>query len=446
MAHIPHTLLEAAAAVRAGTLTAVDLTQHALCAIESARELNTIAYVDPERALAEAAALDQEARAGNLRGPLHGVPVTVKDLYNVRGMPTKAGARAELPPIEPDEAPAVTRLRDAGALILAKTNMVELALGLTGENPWTGDVKNPRDPARQPGGSSSGSAASLGAGIAWGSLGSDTAGSIRLPASFCGVVGFKPSYGVVPLDGALALIPSCDHAGPLARSVADAAALFAVLAHRPLPDPPLTGHEISPRLGVPQAYLQGALTPEVRARFEALLPVLRDAGAEVHDVPFEVGDAAEAFVPLRAESVLIHKRALETDPDVFAPYVRDSLMRGYQFSALQYLEAKRRQVDMRAAIERSMAGVDALVLPTAPSVAPFRGTTEITIESGPKNLRLAILHLTAPAAFAGVPALSLPFAEVNGLPLGLQVVTPFGADERALYVGMWIERVLATSR
>jgi aspartyl-tRNA(Asn)/glutamyl-tRNA(Gln) amidotransferase subunit A len=442
MTPIPDTLTGAAAAVRDGSLPSIELVEHALRRIDQIAELNAIAYLDPDRARAEARGLDREARSGVRRGSLHGVPITIKDLYNVRGMPTRAGARAPLPPIEPDEALAIARLRESGALILAKTNMVEIALGLTGENPWTGDVKNPRDPARQAGGSSSGSAASLGAGVGWGSLGSDTAGSIRLPAAYCGVVGFKPSYGLVPLDGALALIPSCDHAGPLVRSVADAAAMFAVLARRPLPDPPLTGAEMLPRLGVPRAYLEGALTVEVRAAFEAALPALSEAGAELRDVSLELGDAAEAFLPLRAESALIHKRTLESHPDAFSTYVRDALMRGYQFSALQYLEARRRQLTMREAFERSMAEVDALIMPTAPCAAPLRGTSEIALESGLKNLRLAILHLTAPAAFAGVPALSLPFAEVNGLPLGLQVITPFGTDERALYVSAWLERAL----
>lgn len=440
MAHIPDTLTDAAAAVRAGALTSSDLVEHALAAVERAADLNTLAYLDPGRARAEAAALDQEARAGAWRGPLHGVPVTIKDLYNVRGMPTRAGTRAPLPPIEPDEAPAVARLRDAGALILAKTNMVEIALGLSGENPWTGDVQNPRDPARQAGGSSSGSAASLGAGIAWGSLGSDTAGSIRLPAAFCGVVGFKPSFGMIPLDGALALIPSCDHAGPLARSVADTAALFSALTDHAQPD--ALSMKRAPRLGVPNAYLAGALTASVRAAFEVALEALRAAGAELSEAALDIGDAAEAFLPLRAESTLIHQRTLERDPEVFAPYVRGALMRGYEFSALQYLAAKRRQADMRAAIGRAVADVDGLVLPTAPCVAPLRGTTEIALEAGRRDLRLSILHLTAPAAFAGVPALSVPCPGPDGLPIGLQIVTPFGADARALQVGAWIEQAL----
>jgi len=441
--HEEATLIETAAAVRSGALSPVALVEQALERIERYRDLNTIAFLDAARALEEARMLDREARTRHIRGPLHGVPLTIKDLFNVHGTPTRAGTRAPLPPIEPEEAIAVTRLRQAGAIILAKTNLQEIALGLNGENPWTGDVKNPHDPARQAGGSSSGSAAAVAVGIGYGSLGTDTAGSIRLPASFCGVVGFKPSHGAVPLDGTLALIPSCDHAGPLTRTVADAAALFAVLSGQSQDDlPDLRFDGMAPRFAVPHTYLDGALTSEVRATFEAFLERLRAAGAVIQQVTLDIGDAGEAFLPLRAESVMVHRRALETQPDAFAPNVREALMRGYDYSAVQYLEARQRQHDMREAFHRALGDLDALLMPAAPCVAPPRGTVEIALESGLKNLRLAILHLTAPAAFAGVPALSLPFAHVGSLPVGVQVIAPFGADQRALSAGAWIERTL----
>lgn len=441
---LPSTLTAAAAAIRVGDCSPVDLVEDALERIARFRDLNTIAFLDAGRTLDEARILGQEAREGRIRGPLHGVPLTVKDLFNVRGMPTRAGTRAPLPPIQPDEAVAVARLRDAGAIILAKTNLQEIALGLNGENPWTGDVKNPHDPMRQAGGSSSGSAAATAAGIGYGSLGSDTAGSIRLPASFCGVVGFKPSYGAASLEGALALIPSCDHAGPITRTVADAAAMFAVLSGR---DHLLTLQEgvetAAPRLAVPRSYLTGALTPDVRFAFEALLERLAQAGASTADVALDIGEAGEAFLPLRAESVMVHRHTLETQPEAFAPNVREALMQGYAFSAVQYLEARQRQSQMRATIHRALQDADALLMPAAPCVAPLRGTTEIALESGPKNLRRAILHLTVPAAFAGLPALALPFTWIDGLPVGVQVLARFGEDERALHVGAWIERALA---
>jgi aspartyl-tRNA(Asn)/glutamyl-tRNA(Gln) amidotransferase subunit A len=453
---IPAGLREAAHAVQAGALTSTQLVEHALAQIERCRDLNTIAFVDAARALREAAELDLDARSGNLRGPLHGVPVTVKDLFNVRGMPMRAGTRAPLPRITPEEAPAVEALRNAGAVILAKTNLQEIALGLNGENPWTGDVKNPHDPARQSGGSSSGSAASLGAGIAFGSLGSDTAGSIRLPASFCGVVGFKPSWGRVSLDGALPLIPSMDHAGPLARSVADVAMLFGVLTATPSllptpnPSPEGRGETVAweglregiskPTLGIPRTYLEGALTAEVQSAFHVFVQHLKKRGAKIIDIELDVANAADAFLPLRADSVIVHRAALETNPDAFAPYVRDTLLRGYEFKAVDYLAARQQQRQMRESIHRSLAGVDALLLPASPCVAPLRGETEVELESGRHNVRLAILKLCAPFSFAGVPALSLPFAQIAGLPVNAQVITPFGEDARTLQIGQWVEK------
>jgi aspartyl-tRNA(Asn)/glutamyl-tRNA(Gln) amidotransferase subunit A len=428
------------AALCDGQVSPVTLAEQALTRIEDHHALNAIAFVEPARALEEARTMAREARAGWLRGPLHGLPITVKDVFNVRDTPLRAGARAPLPEITPDEATAVARLRQAGALILAKTNLQEIALGLTGENPWTGDVKNPHDPDRQAGGSSSGSAVAVAMGIGVGSLGSDTAGSIRLPASFCGVVGFKPSYGAIPLDGALPLVPSCDHAGPLARTVADVAALFAVLAGRPndawasaapLPRPP--------RLVVPAAYLLGALTSEVRSAFELLIERLRLADALVDEVTLDIGDPLAGFAPLRAESVMIHRSALAAQPEAFSPPVREALMRGYDFSAVQYLHAREYQRVLREALHRALQGADALVLPAAPCVAPPRGTTEIALEAGPADLRTAILRLTLPAALAGLPALALPFARINSLPVALQIIAPFGADQQALAVGAWIE-------
>jgi aspartyl-tRNA(Asn)/glutamyl-tRNA(Gln) amidotransferase subunit A len=440
---IPAGLIDAAQAVQAGARTSTQLVEHALLQIERCRDLNTIAFVDAERALREAGELDLDARSGNLRGPLHGVPVTVKDLFNVRGMPMHAGTNAPLPHIAPDEAPAVEALRNAGAVILAKTNMQEIALGLNGENPWTGDVKNPHDPARQSGGSSSGSAASLGAGIGYGSLGSDTAGSIRLPASFCGVVGFKPTWGRVSLEGALPLIPSMDHAGPMARSVADVAMLYQVLSSVTSPHPasPQRVDEIkSPTLGIPRKYLEGALTAEVHRAFNAFALHLKKRGAKTIDIDIDIINATEAFLPLRADSVIVHRKALERNPDAFAPYVRDTLLRGYEFKAVDYLTARQQQHEMRDAIHRSLAGVDALLLPASPCIAPLRGETEVELESGRHNVRLAILRLCAPFSFAGVPALSLPFTRIDGMPVNAQVITPLGEDARALAIGRWVEK------
>ncbi|MDW8396767.1 MAG: amidase [Anaerolineae bacterium] len=435
------TLTQAAAALQRGETTATALVEEALQRAEAHRELNAIAWLDPSDALEQAAARDRARQTGQPAGLLHGIPLTVKDLFNVRGTKTQAGSRAPLPPFDDGlpEALAVTRLREAGAVILAKTNLQELALGLTGENPWTGDVKNPRDPARQSGGSSSGAAVAVAVRIGLGALGSDTAGSIRLPASFCGVVGFKPSYGRVPTAGSLPLVPSCDHAGPLAQTVEDVAVLFSVLAG--IPPVPLA-LERSPRLAVPRAYLEGRLTRPVRIAFEALLERLASAGAHVCEVALDIPDPTVVFAPLRAESALIHREALEACPERFSEPVRTALLRGFEFRAVDYLAARKQQLHMREGLHQAMAHAEALLLPAAPCVAPPRGTTCIELESGQADLRQAILWLTLPAALGGLPALALPFDQVEGLPIAVQVIAPFGEDARALQVSYWIERIL----
>ena len=214
------TLLEAANAVRTGETSASALTEAAIARALETAEFNAFAVLDAEDAMRQAQQLDALPQA---KGALHGVPITVKDLFNVAGLPTRAGTAAPLPlefQSPTVDAAAVSRLRVAGAVILGKVNLHEIALGITGENAHTGDVSNPIDLARQAGGSSSGGAVSVALGAGYGSLGSDTGGSLRIPASFCGVVGFKPTFGLIPLTGALPLSVTCDHAGPLARNVA----------------------------------------------------------------------------------------------------------------------------------------------------------------------------------------------------------------------------------
>jgi aspartyl-tRNA(Asn)/glutamyl-tRNA(Gln) amidotransferase subunit A len=255
-------------AIARGRLRAVELIEQAQAHAREAESLNPLAFADWEGALQQAAMLDAEAKSGRLRGPLHGIPISIKDLFNVDGMPSRGGTRAPLPEMGTREASLVTRLRDAGAVIFAKTNMHEIALGATGENLWTGDVKNPIDPARQAGGSSSGAAVCAARGIGLGAIGSDTGGSVRIPAAFCGVAGYKPTRDAIPLDGGLYLSWTCDHAGPLARSVADCALLFEVMAQRSVQHGSVAR---KPRLAVPRAWLQGRLEAGVREVFERIV-------------------------------------------------------------------------------------------------------------------------------------------------------------------------------
>jgi len=407
---------------------------------EAHADLNPIAWVDWERAAgeadaAQAAVADLGPQALAAR-PLQGVFVTVKDLFNLGGADTLAGTRAALPALG-GQSEVVNRLQAAGAIVFAKTNMHEIALGATGENTWTGDVKNPYDPERQAGGSSSGSAVAVACGIGSASIGSDTGGSVRIPAAFCGIVGFKPTYDAIPLDGALALSWTCDHAGPLTISVDDAAVVYEALSQRN------TRHGVTPRrarLGVPREWLAGRLAPGVREAFERLLSELA-AHADVVDADVETMPLAwQHYTPIvRAEGAWIHRAALAGGGKGFSEPVLGPLQAGTVLPALQYLDALQARKTFCADLDRHLAGVDAMVLPTAAIGTPLRGQLEAPVEGGTLSVREAVLGQTLPFSFAGVPALSLPCGLLEGMPIGLQVVARREGDASLLALGCWLE-------
>jgi len=435
----PHESIAAiAASVAAGTRSAQSLLEQARHNAERHADLNAIAWVDWPAALEEARRLDEEARGGRLRGPLHGIPVSIKDLYAVRGMPTRAGTRAPLPALGSDEATLVARLRAAGALVFAKTNMHEIALGCTGENEWTGDVCNPFDPARQSGGSSSGSGVAVATGIGLASIGSDTGGSVRIPAAFCSITGYKPTYGAIPLDGALPLSWTCDHAGPLALGVADCALLYEVMSQRRVAH---GGVPRRPRLHVPARWLRGRLAPEVRERFERAVASLRGHGAEIAetDVP-QLDDAWSAYTPIvRAEAAWVHRAALDAGGEGFSSLVRPALDAARRMLAVEYVDAMQTRAAISRALDAALADCDAWILPTSTVLPPLRGQIEVQVEGGTTTVREAVLGQTLPFSLCGLPTLSLPLGLVDGLPVGLQIVARRDADAALLALGRWVE-------
>ena len=428
---------ELTAAIAKGQSSSRMLLEEAQRAHERHLDLNAIAHVDWSAAQAQADRLDAQARAGTPLGALHGVPVTIKDLYAVDGMPLAAGSRAPMPSLGALEAVAVARLRAAGALIFAKTNMHEIALGATGENAWTGDVKNPYDPARQAGGSSSGAGVAVATGIGVAGLGSDTGGSVRIPAAFSGVVGFKPSFGAIPLAGALHLSWTCDHAGPLTRSVDDAARLFEVMSGR------RTDHGAvprRPRLAVPAKWLAPRMSLAMGEWFESLLAGLR-RDADVIDVEApELFQASAHYTAIvRAEAAYVHRDALAAGGAGFAPAVLAPLQAGLQVSIPQYFDAMRQRDALRAELDAILRDYDALVLPTTGVPAPLRGQTEVQVASGVMSTRDAVLGMTAPYSYVGLPTISLPSGRVEGLPGSLQVVGARDQDAALLALAAWLE-------
>lgn len=445
------TLVDSADAVRQGRVSPLELAEQSLQAAERAAELNAMAVLDADRALEVARERTREAERGELRGPLHGVPLTVKELFSVQGIEVRAGTRAALPPVGhwsgSADALAVARLRKAGAVVLGTTNMVEIALGIHSENAWTGPVRNPHDPGRHAGGSSSGSAVAVATGVGLASLGTDTGGSIRIPAGLCGIVGVKPTWGVIPVHGGLPLSPTCDHAGPLARTVADAATLVDVLASpEPLAPPASMPRPDAPhRVGVPWPYLDGAVSDDVRRSFDGLLARLNEQGTQVVDVEVDhLDEALDAYLPLvRAEAAHVHRDALAAGAEGFSEGITKALEVGAALSAVEYLECRRLRGQVLVGLSRVFHDVEALLLPATPLPATPLGTETVDVGSGPEPHRTAFLRLTAPFSFVGVPVVTLPYDEIGGLPLGVQVVGPRGGDDRLLSVSAWVEQVVA---
>jgi len=438
------TLIQTLRALREGRTSTLALLEAARGAAEEGARLNALAWVDWNEAHRIATRLDEERAACRRRetqvpGRLHGVLVTIKDLFKVEGMPMHAGTRAALPDLGSGEAIAVQRLREAGALILAKTNMHEIALGASGENPWTGDVLNPFDPEHQAGGSSSGAAVATALGIGLAGLGSDTGGSIRIPAAFCGLVGFKPSFGAIPLEGALHLSWTCDHAGAIARDLADSTLLYEVMSRRSAAHGAVGRR---PRLGVPEDWLAPRLSAEVAGAFEALLSRLRAHPIDLVVCPMKplLDRAWGCYSPIvRAEAAWVHREVLSRGGSGFSEAVLAPMRLGEQLSAIQYLDAMQTRKEVIEGLRRCLAGVDALILPTSAVAPPRRGQIGVLGAQGTMPVRDAVLGQTAPFSLAGLPALSMPYAWAGKLPLGLQLVGAADSDARLLALGRWLE-------
>jgi aspartyl-tRNA(Asn)/glutamyl-tRNA(Gln) amidotransferase subunit A len=418
---------DAARAIRAGEVSPVDLVEAYLARIcELDGRVRAWSHVDADGALATARERAEEARSGRFRGVLHGVPVGVKDIIDVAGLPTTGGAKAFAHTRPGADAPAVTRLRGAGAIVLGKTVTTEFAYRdpAPTRNPWNVD--------HTPGGSSAGSAAALAARMAPLALGSQTVGSVLRPAAYCGVVGFKGTHGAVPVGGVIPLAWSLDHVGVLTRSVADAALAMSVLAGGALELAPTS----PPRLAL-AAELLGRASPEVAAHVEAVADAFARAGAIVSKVELPASFLeihAAGLTVLEAEAAAYHQRWFGKYADDYGPEMRSLVEAGLRHSAATYLTANRARLAFRDDVMPLLAAHDALLSPTAPAPAPAGlGST------GDGSL-------CAPWTYAGVPAITLPSGvAASGLPHAIQLVQAAGAEARLLGAAAWCERALAFS-
>ncbi len=445
---MPMTIREAAGQIRSGQIRAIDLVEASLAAIARDQpRTNAFIRVDAEGARAAGRRVDDElARGGVDRGPLYGIPISLKDLIDVAGEVTTAASRVLADRVAPADATVVVRLREAGAIILGKTNLHEFALGTTSEDSAFGAVHHPYNRSRSAGGSSGGSAAAVACGMGLASIGTDTGGSIRIPAAACGVVGLKPSLGEVPTDGVIPLSTSFDHVGPLAQSVDDAATLWAILAARPVPTlnraaaPPL-------RLARLRGYFDTPVAPDVRTAFEAALDRLVRAGATVTDVELpSARGVLEAYVTIAlAEGTAWHATYLDTRGRDYTPMVRARFESGRQIPAVKYVEARDFCRRLRHDVDALFAQADALVLPTLPITAPLLGADDITIDPALGDLtpvRTAMLKHTQPFNMSGHPAISLPLPAA-GLPVGLQLVGRLDDTPGLLAIAAACEKIMS---
>lgn len=413
-------------ALRSRELSVVEHVTDALDRL-AADPYNTVITLDAERALARAAALDAELADGGWRGPLHGVAVGVKDLIDVEGLPTRCGSLvlADAPPAAAD-APVVARLVEAGAVVVAKLHTHEFAYGPTGDVAATGPARNPHDPSRITGGSSSGSGAAVAAGHLPLALGTDTGASVRTPAALCGVVGLKPGYGRLPADGAFPLAESLDTVGVLTADVHSASVAWDVLA-RPdgtgggIQQPGITGV----RVGMPtDAYWRQA-DPSISEVVADAVERLWKAGAEVVEVATPMIDELAATYPVivGAEAWATHAEAFTRSPELFQPVTRERLAPNADLSARAYVDALRARRRLAAAFRAAVEHVDVLVLPTTRLRATPIGAEAVAVGGVDVPVRPSCLALTLPFNLTGWPAVSVPGRVGAGeLPVGVQVV------------------------
>lgn len=446
------TVAEAAEAVGSRRLSPVELVDSTLERIARVEpHLNAFTTVTADRARDAARRAETEIARGTHRGPLHGVPVGLKDLIDVAGLATTASSRVRACHRARTDSTVAARLDSAGAALVGKTHTHEFAYGLT-----TPQTANAWHPDRVAGGSSGGSAVAVAAGAAAFALGTDTGGSIRVPAALNGVVGLKPTYGLVPRHGVTSLSWSLDHVGPLTRTVEDAGLVLAALAGHDPRDPasvaaPTAQHRSGPdtdptdrsdptdlrglRVGVPGNYYFDRVDPEVEAAVRRAIGRLEELGARLVDVEIPMTRYIRAthwglMVP---EASAYHERTLRTVPDLYGTDVRVLLAAGELVTAVDHLRAQRARTLMGRAWREMMAAVDLIAAPTVPLTAVESGRTEVTWADGSvEGVADAYVRLSAPANLTGVPALTVPVGlDSAGLPIGMQLMgRPF--DEATL--------------
>ena len=447
-------LADVAAQVRNKQISPVELTEQALQRIAQLNPLlNAFITITAESALREARQAESEIMKGENRGPLHGIPISVKDLMYTAGVRTTAGSKIMADFIPDHDAVVVTKLREAGAVMVGKTAMHEFAYGITNDNPHYGPTRNPWNPQRVSGGSSGGAGVAVATEMCFAALGTDTGGSIRIPGSFCGVAGLKPSFGRISCRGVYPLGPTLDHVGPMARSVVDAGILYQVLsgfdpedgysADRPATEISLRKSLQGLRVGVAEDYFNRDVHPEVARLFSRVPAVMEDLGASISTV--KLPDMA-ALTEVSRTALLVeghagHAQHLAERPDELGADVRLIIERGKEISARDYVLAQLARNQFRIALEKVFASVDVLITPATPLTAFPIGTRNVMLGKAEEDARTAATRFTRCFNASGHPALSVCCGfDADSLPVGLQIVGRMWDEASVLHAGYAYEQ------
>jgi aspartyl-tRNA(Asn)/glutamyl-tRNA(Gln) amidotransferase subunit A len=443
--------LEIARAVASGSVTALAVTEAALARIAKRNpELNAFTTVTAERARARAQAIDRDRAAGKPLGPLAGVPFAVKNLFDVAGLPTRAGSKinGDLPPAKRD-ATVLQRLEATGAVLVGALNMGEYAYDFTGENVHDGNARNPHDPRHMTGGSSSGSGGAVGGGLVPIALGSDTNGSIRVPASFCGIFGLKPTYGRLSRAHTFPFVASLDHVGPLARSTADLAAAYDAMQGFDPDDPVCVDQPVQPtaellgrgadglRIAMASGYFRQGLFPEAREALDRVASAL-NIGREI-DIPEAERARSAAFVITAAEGAALHLERLRARAQDYDPAVRDRLIAGAMVPSSLVLKAQKFRRHYRALVLELFRNVDAIIAPATPGSAPQIGQQTMLLDGVETPVRANLGIYTQPISFIGLPVVAAPIP-LQPLPVAVQIIAAPWREDVALRIAYALEK------
>ena len=422
-------LVEQSKLIEGRQISSVEIVQACLDRVHATDAvMRAFITVMGDEALRDAKEADQAVARGDRRGPLHGVPIAVKDLIDVEAVRTTSGSKTRADFVPEADATCVRRLRQGGAVILGKTNLNEFALGATGENPHYGDTRNPWDRQRMSGGASGGSAAAVASGTCAAALGTDTGGSVRIPAALCGVVGLKPTYGRISLRGVALLAWSLDHVGVLARGVEDAALVLNELCGPDPADPScldvpapdftagLRRGDETMMIGVPQEFVWDVLTDDVERAVRTGIEMLRECGAAVRD-------ASLPLLATGAEAFAVYQDVVEEQGDLIDPNVKARFEAGALVSTAAYIAAQRDRAALRAQVKRALQEADVLAMPTCAAAAAEFGQADVTVRGGSMPVLNALTRLTRLSNLTGFTSISIccGFGQ-DGMPIGMQLI------------------------